>query len=856
MLDAITQNVRFAWRSLRHRPGLVAAVTLTLGLGLGANAAMFSVVDRLLLRSPQYLRDPGAVNRIYVTWQLAPQDAWRDAIVPGGAMHVYFPFRRYRDLAKWTTSFEDAAAFASNELAAGAGQAARMVRVSAVSASFFAFFDAPPVIGRYFTAPEDSAPAGAAVTVLSDAYWLSEYGGRRDVLGRHIQIGANDYTIIGVAPKDFAGVGDAKEGAEPRLRYAEAPSVFIPLAASARSIDWLTQNCDYVAAYCGSLQMIVRRRPGVSTAVASADLTTAFQRSYLAQRSDAEAQNDFLWQNDYPPIEVARPRAIAGPLIAERGPAESATARVATWVSGVVLVVLLIACANVANLLLANAQERRREVALRLALGVSFWRLAGQLLVESLLLACAGGVAALVIAQFGGAVLTSMFLPAGTGSGVLSQPRTLVFGVCTTLLIGGATGLVPALQARRTDVTDALKSGSRAGWSDRSRTRAALLFAQGAFSFLLLVGAGLFIRSMQHVHHLRLGYDVDPVLYAKMDLRGGQLDSSARRALAQRMIDVVTGAPGIIDAARTNAVPFLSSRGDSLYVPGLGDVNHLANFDWFAVSPDFFHTVGTQIILGRSFAKSDVAGAPRVMIVSEAMAKMLWPGHDAIGQRVQVDSDTLPYTTVVGIAENTRQESLSPSDSRLQFYIPLAQSWDEEAIELFIRTNGAARDYASTVRRVLQPLVPAPAYLGVTPMREIIDPQMRSWQLGRALFLAFGGLALLVAAVGLYSVISYDVVRRTHELGVRIALGARLRHVVRAVAFDSAIFAGIGMLTGGVIAFAVAPLIAPLLFAESPRDPMVYGAIIVALVAAAALAIAGPVRRAVTVDPGAALRSD
>jgi predicted permease len=677
-----------------------------------------------------------------------------------------------------------------------------------------------------------------------------------------LQVGPESYTVVGVAPEHFVGIGNADPVLnELTSRAAEPPSVFVPLAAFAFAAAGGRLNgwCSYVTSYCNEwLQMIVRRRPGVSPTVASSNLTAAFQRSYLVERSGDSAIDRLEWKQRLPPIPVARPWAIVGPVLAARGPMETATARVATWVAGVAAIVLLIACANVTNLLLASARERRGEIALRLALGVSQQRLIGQLLTECLILAGIGGVAALLVARLGGAVLTSMFLPTDTGAGLLGQGRTLLFSATATVLAGLMTSLVPALQARRTDVIDALKGGSRGGSSDRSRARVVLLLVQGALSVVLLVGAGLFIRSVEHVHAVRLGIDVDPILYAEVDLRGTQLDSAERRVLAERLIDAAKAVPGVADAARVLGAPLVGWVMTDVFVPGLGLINRLGDFTLQAVSPEYFHTAGTRILRGRAFTNTDAARAPRVVIVSESMANVLWPGQDALGKRIQIRiaSDTMPYTTVVGIAENTTQDSLGDNLS-LHYYLPFDQQrTDGGILELFIRTRGDARSYEATVQRVLQSLMPGAAYVDVKPMREVLDPQVRSWQLGAVMFLVFGGLALVVAAVGLYSVISYDVARRTHELGVRIALGARTRDVLRVVAADSGLFAAIGGVVGGAIALVAGPLIAPLLFTESPRDPVVFGAVVVVLGAAVIAATIGPVLRASRVDPATALRAE
>jgi predicted permease len=843
LIDASMQSLLYAWRSLRRRPGLIVAIVLTLGLGLGANAAMFAVIDRSLFHAPPYLRDPGEVNRVYVTWHVAPAMRWlgRDPLAD------VMSYLGFRDLSRWTTDFSQTAAFASQQVPVGSGLGTRELTVAPVSASLFSFFDAAPVVGRYFTAAEDTPPEGAAVAVLSYAFWHSQYGGRSNIIGRDLQVDRERYTIIGVAPQNFVGM---EEGAP--------PSVFVPLTTYPAAIgypDDSSGDCGYLTSHCQRwLQMIVRRRPGVSAAVASTNLTNAFQRSYVAHRSEFASPNDTNSSGQLPPIAVARPRAIAGPVLAARGPLENATARVATWVTGVAIVVLLIACANVTNLLLSRSSEREGEIALRLALGISQQRLGGQLLVECVLLALLSGVVSLVVAWLGGSVLTSLFIPTGAGAGLLNQPRTLLFGAAVTLLTGIVIGVAPALHARRIAVTDALRGGNRGSSPDRSRTQGMLLLLQSGLSVLLLVGAGLFTRSAERVGELHLGYDVRPVLYADLEVRQTKIDSVTGHRLALRLVDVAKAIPGVTDAARVYGVPLLQTVSDKLFVPGIDSVGRFGHITEQSVSPEYFHTVGTRIVEGRGFTDADAAHAPRVAIISQAMAQALWPGQDPIGKRMRVYSDTAPYTTVVGVAENTRQLSLSDGHE-LSYYLPIDQD-DNGLIELFIRSRGDARAFQATVRRAMQSVAPGDMYVNVTPMEELIEPEVRSWRIGTELFVALGGLALVVAAVGLYSVMSYDVARRRHELGVRIALGARPGDVLRLLTTDSTRFVIIGAGIGSAIALACGSSIAPLLFAESPRDPVVFGVAALVLAAAACLATMMPALSAWRVDPNTALRTE
>ncbi|MEO7084993.1 MAG: ABC transporter permease [Gemmatimonadaceae bacterium] len=826
MIDAFIQDLRYAIRGLRAKPGFAAAVILTLGLGIGANAAMFSIVDRMLFRPPPYLRDPAMVHRVYVGSTRRGKESF-------GGVSMY---ARYQDVASVSTKFSSAAGYTTNDIAVGVGDAARETRVASVSASFFGFFDAPPAVGRYFTTTEDSTPKGASVVVLSHATWQVKFGERADALGAKVQIGPEIYTVIGVAPPGFVG-----------LWPEQPPAYFIPITSrGAIQASSMTMKESWWRTYhWGWMSMIVRRKPGVTLVQANADLTKADQKSY---------SNQLIENPKMTSMALAKPRALAGSILAERGPNESNFAKVATWVGGVAVIVLIVACANVANLLLARAIRRRREIALRLALGISRARLLSQLLTESLILAFLGGAAAILIAQWGGAALQAGLMPKSAPAAAVRDSRTLMFTALAAMVVGVLMGLAPAWQTRSADLTSDLKAGSREGTFHRSRLRVALLVLQGAMSVMLLVGAGLFVRSLNKVQAIRMGYDVTPIALVDYNMRGVTLDSTSLIALRHRLLDRAKALPGVENASLQTSVPFWSTWSVGLWVEGIDTVSRLGQFNLNSVSPEYFATLGTKILRGRAITDADRPPAPGAMVVSEAMAKTLWPNKEAVGQCIKVNADTMPCTYVVGVAENIKSNSIN-DDTGFFYYLSSAQ-FNPQSGGVFVRVHGDATKFIELIRRELQHEMPGASYITVTPFSEIVGSQKSSWTLGATMFVAFGLLALVIAAIGLYSVIAYNVAQRTHEMGVRVALGAQAGDVVRMVVSEGFKLGAVGVLLGAVGMLLVGKWLKPLLFDESPRDPAVFAGVTLVLLVVTIAASWIPARRASCVDPSVALRSD
>ena len=822
-LERLRQDLRYALRGLRRSPGFTATVIATLGLGIGANAAMFGVVDRLMFRPHPYLHDPAGVSRVYV------QTTARGRVLTSAT----FPYTRYLDLKGATSSFSQYAAFAQLTWAVGTGDAAREQPIAAVSASFFDFFDARPALGRFFDSTEDVVPRGAAVAVLDHGFWEREFGAR-NVVGQSLQIGTIAYTIVGVAPKGFVGVTTDRP-----------PVAYVPITTVAANDNQSNINT-YFSTYRWDLaSMMVRRRANVSPSAASADLTQAFVKSRDAAR---------LQMPSVAPATVAHPTAIAGPLKTAAGPGAGLESKTLLWVTGVAVIVLLIACANVTNLMFARILSRRREMAVRLALGVSRRRLVTQLLTESLILAAAGCVAGVLIAQWGGAALRVLVLPDGVDASVVTDWRTVGVAACCAIVAGMLTAIGPALLAVRGDLAETLRAGARGGTYQRSRMRSALLVLQGALSVVLLVGAGLFVRSLGKVRAIELGYDSERVLMVMLNTRRARMDSAARVQFQRGILDAARAISGVEAAALIDSRPFSTSTA-SLYVEGIDSVQKLGRFDIQYTTPDYFRVMNTRIIKGRAFAAADVVGTPLVSVVSDAMARALWPGEDAIGKCIHIGTATAPCTTVVAIAENAAYENFTDDKHFVQYV--LGQPGRLAGNKLLLRVTGPrAESFVEVARRGLQRAMPGEGYVTVQPFEDFVDTQRRSWELGATMFVAFGALALLVAAVGLYGVISYTVAQRMHELGVRIALGAQQRDVVRLVVGQGVSFAIVGVVIGLSVAFVAARWIQPLLFQQSAMDPLTYGAVGAIILVVALVASAIPARRATRADPNVALRAD
>lgn len=826
-IEALLKDLRYAVRGLRRSPGFSLTVILTLGLGIGANAAMFGVIDRAMLRPFPFLQSPHQVNRVYL------QSTYRGR----QSTNTVFPYRRYLDLQTAAGTIGQFAAQTEWRFAIGAGPDARIGNVAGVTASYFGLFDAPPLRGRYFLPDEDRPPLGARVAVLSATAWRDRFGSE-DVIGRSVKVGQLDYTIVGIAPPGFVGAVATR-----------APEVFLPLTAIPANLGPSSQE-SYTRDYSWDwVQVLVRRKAGASTEAASAELTQAYIRS----RASARAINPRVQ-----PDSLARPRAVAGPVKQAAGPEPGAEARVLLWATGVAFMVLLIACANVANLTFARVLRRRRETTVRLALGVSRRRLLLQLVAEALVLTLIGCLAGLVLAQWGGLAIRNLLLPDSSVFNLAQDWRTIGFALGCGAIAVLLTSVGPALLASRTDLGGVLRGGMHGASPHRSRTRAVLVVFQGALSTLLLVGAGLFVRSFLNVRAIPLGFDPGPVIEVIPDFRGFAMDSGAAVAMERRLLEAARNLPGVEEAARVNARLY-STNTARLAVDGVDSIEALGRFNIQIVSSGYFDVLRIRLLRGRLLSETDRPDAPLVAVVSEAMGTVLWPGKDPIGRCLFVGLGSADpgrqCTTVVGIVANTAQQNLS-DDPRYMYYLPIAQVGPDWHPPLLLRMTTVQGGELERVRRAMSSAMPGDGFVVVRPLQEVVDGQTRSWRIGATLFIVFGALALLVAIVGLYGVISYNVVQRQHELGVRAALGARAADVVWLVVAQGARFALVGVGLGLALALVLGRWVQPLLFRLTALDPLTYGIVGAGMLLAAFAASAIPAARAARADPNLALRAE
>jgi putative ABC transport system permease protein len=811
-MEALVKDIRYGIRSLLKRPGSTAIAVITLALGIGANAAIFSFINGLLLRPLAGVERPERLAGIYTS-------DYSSGRYGTSSYLDYLDFRQQAD------AFTDLAASESAVLNLSGSEESERLRAAYVTNNYFDVLGVNPRLGRTLTSEDDSQANVSQSVVISHALWQRLFGADPSIVGRPVTLNSRAYTIIGVTAESFQG-----------LRLGSQPEVFLPL----------TEESKAEARGNRGLRITGRLRDGVTIEQAQAQITAIADR--LA-RAYPKTNMGTLAQPDVPrPMSVV-PEARIEPKMQE------GVRLVTTLLLVVVGLVLLIACANVANLLLAWASSRRREIAIRLALGASRGRLIRQLLTESVLLALIGGAAGLCVGLWT-ADLIPGFFPPGEASGIdLSLDwRVLGFTTVITLLTGVLFGLAPALQASRPDVVSSLKDEKgRARGVMRFGLRNLLVTAQIAISVLLLIGAGLFLRSLRSAVTFDPGFESQHLLLASLGTGGTEMNNAQQQNFYQRLLERAGSQPGVRSASLTKVVP-LAGGGQrrNVFLEGYQPrPNEDTELNTNVVGLNYFSTLGIPVMQGRDFGAQDKTGSPGVVVVNEELAQRYFSGQRAVGKRLRTDSEG-PYLEIIGVVRTAKYRDLR--EQALPFiYIPLAQEMQSN-MTLLVRTVGDPSVVLPALRREIQQLDKSVPVYSVKTMREQIDAALSADRMTAVLLGIFGGAALLLATVGLYGVMSYSVAQRTHEIGVRMALGAQTLDVLRLVVKNGMTLSLIGLAIGLAAAFAFTRIMATLLFEVTPTDAMTYGIVSVGLLLVALLACYIPARRATKVDPLVALR--
>jgi predicted permease len=807
-MQTLLQDLRYGGRMLLKKPGFTLIAVITLALGIGANTAIFTVVNAALLRPLSY-PEPERIMSLAPDW---PNASFR------GASEPKFIFWR-----EHSQSFDGVAAMTgigSGVNLSGGGEPEFVAGVR-VSADFFRVLGVNPAVGRGFTKEEDSLNGGR-VAVLSDGLWRRRFGADPAIAGKGVSINGDLYTVVGVMPEDF--------------RYGDGQlDVFVPMRVNLASAD---EGHNYT--------VLARLKPGVTRQQAQAEVKSVFEQfkaSYPKQ----------LWREE---IGI-RVEPYLASLTAEARP-------MLLILLGAVSFVLLIACANVANLQLTQATARQKEMALRQALGASRWCLARQSLTEGVLLALIGGGAGLLLATWGMEALTAL-LPQGLipRSGEIGFDwRVFAFTLGAAVISGLLFALAPALQAARVDVNRALKEGGGQGsiGGERGRMRSALVVAEIALAITLLVGAGLLIRTFANLRQVDPGFDPGNVLTFEVAPNGKQYESTAQNAdYFSRALERLKNLPGAEAAAVTSNLPLGAWL--NLGVGVAGEPDSVASTEFRMITPDFFKVMKMSIRRGRAFNEADSAGAPPAIIVNETYAHRTFPNADPIGQSLTVDG-TRVYQ-IAGVVNDVKQFGLGDPAPPTVF-VPVAQVDDSlmrvarefVTMKFVVRASGDPLALGAAVKREMLKVDPSLPLTGMLSLEQIVGRSLAQQRFNSTLLGLFAAIGLLLAAIGVYGVMSYVVTRRTHEIGVRVALGARSGDVLKMVVGRGLALALAGIALGLGASFALTRLMKDFLFGVEPTDPMTFTGIALLLTIVALLACWIPARRAMKVDPMVALRCE
>jgi len=811
-MESLWKDFRYALRGLRKRPGFTLVVALTLTLGIGANTAIFSVVHAVLL-APLPYHEP---DRLVVL--TAKNDKRNLTQRP-----VSYP--NVKDWRERNQVFEQLAGLRGESFSLTDRSEPERVNGLRVSANILSLLGAKPALGRDFL-PEEEQPGREAVALVGHTLWQQRYAGDPKLIGQTLTLDGKAYTVVGVLPPGLK---------HPGLTLSlppEGADVWIPLIPVGGE-----QNRSFA-----NIRVVARLKPGVTIAQAQAEMNV------LA----SQLEQQYPDANTNVGVEVSSLH-------------ENLTGRVrrALWILlGAVGCVLLIACANVANLLLARAAGRQTEMAVRTALGANRWRLIRQLLVECVSLSVVGGVCGLLLATFGVPLLIGLSatsIPRAEEIGI-SAP-VLGFTLLVSLLTGVVFGIAPALQSSRVQLVEALKEGKKGvAGGGRRRLLSVLVVAEIALALVLLVGAGLMIRSFRSVSAVEPGFDPRNLLTIAAPLQQASYkDQQLQLQFYERALPAINELPGVQSAAGVFRIPITGFATAIFTVQGQPvPVGQEPNADYRTISHDYFRTMKMTVTRGRGFTERDNAEAPDAVIINEELARRFFPNEDPVGKRLQVALERTRWREIVGVVANAKLSGLeAPTDPAI--YIPFQQNTWPNALRtsfLVVRTDGDPNNYRAAIRQALRSVDPSLPITQLRTMDEIIAGSLSQRRFNTALLLVFAMVAALLAAVGVYGVMSYLVAQRTHELGVRMALGARRGDILRLVAGDGAKLAAVGVAGGVAMALAMTRLMSGLLFGVSATDPWTFVLIALLFAAVALLASYLPARRAAGTDPVIALRHD
>ncbi len=836
-MGAIWQDLRYGVRTLGRSPGFALVAILTLALGIGANTAIFSVFNQVLLRRLP-VKNP---NELVVLHNpgLTTGHTWSD-----GDETESFSYPMYKGLRDANSVFSGLMARYPFDASVFYRDNTERAQGDLVSGNFFEVLGVQPALGRVFSSDDDKIPGAQPVVVLSNGYWIRRFGGDPGILNQTIQVNSTPMTVVGVTRAGFTGV-----------QIGQISDVFVPLMMKAQMTpNWngLDDWNDYWLGVFGRL------KPSISLKQAQSGINTAYKPLLEEQLTKINGWNEKERQ------EFLAKQLIVAPGAKGRDTLQRDAAAPLNVLMMMVMLVLILACANIASLLLARGAGRQREFAIRTAMGASRWRMMRQILVESLICAFAGGALGLVVAAWTIEALVAMLQNDAGIEGLATRLNwdVLLFSIAATTLSGIVFGLVPAWRVTRTDVSQALKdqgSTTSAGLS-HVRFRKGLVAAQVAFTVLLLAGAGLFTRTLWNLRHVNLGIAPENLITFTIAPQVNGYTPVRTAALSAELRDRLAALPGV-KAASSSVIATLTGTtdGSGISIPGKENSTvhkrHI-NRDW--VGPKYFSTLGIALLEGREFTPADSDSGEKVAILSETAARQLFPGRDPVGQRFAWSaSDGKPDVEVVGVVKDAQQAHVR-SDAVPFVYLPDTQKPDAElrSVTFYVRTNEDPLLFAPELRSEVQKLDANLPVYDLKTMARLIDEDLFAERLVGALSSGFGILAALLAALGIYALLAYLVVQRRREIGIRMALGAGTSDVVRMISREVGFMVLVGAAVGLPAAYGLARVSESLLYGVRSGDPMIYVADIAlsALVAFAACYL--PVRRATQVDPLVALRHE